>query len=78
MQRRLEQIDQLRNASDQVLQLAEWYDRRRAKRLAGRHRDIAVAMNRLRYELIQLEEKKHRSLEALQMARMTIDGEVSS
>ena len=46
--------------------------------LAVRHRDIAIAMNRLRFELIQLEEKKNRSLEALQMARMTIDGEVSS
>ena len=73
--RRLEQIDQLRDAADQTMQIAERYASRGNARLAGIYRDIATGLNRARYELIQYEDKQNRTLEALVRARNTIDAE---
>lgn len=73
--RRLEQIDQLRNVADQAIQKAEWYAQRGDKKWAGFYRDQAILANRMRYELIQREERKQKALDALARSRATIDSE---
>lgn len=66
--RRLEQIDQLHTAAFQATQKAERYKTWGDEKMARLHRDIAVTLNRMRYELIQREEKVARTLEVFAKA----------
>ena len=73
--RRLEEIDQLRNLADQIIQRAEKMQAWNNLEEATFWRDIAIMVNKRRYKLIQYEERRQRSLDALTQARNTVDAD---